>query len=170
MEFVRFTRYDVGIVHDIVQANVLLKERFMGRWQSWVFGIAIAGSCMLAQAQGPGVAPPPPPGAPPRRSLEALSELRMLTQQLNLTPDQREKLRPIVTEEGEQLHVVRIDERMTPDQKRAKVFEIREAFNPKIAAELTPEQQEKWKKLEESLVGKRPEAAKEPAKPGTPAK
>jgi Spy/CpxP family protein refolding chaperone len=125
---------------------------------------------MFAQAQGPGVAPPPPPGAPPRRSLEALSELRMLTQQLNLTPDQREKLRPIVTDEGEQLHVVRIDERMTPEQKRAKVIEIREAFNPKIAAELTPEQQEKWKKLQESLEGKRPETAKEPPKPTTPPK
>jgi len=102
--------------------------------------------------------------------VEALSELRMLTQQLNLTPDQREKLRPIVNEEGEQLHIIRIDERMTPEQKRAKVLEIREAFSPKIAAELTLEQQEKWKKLEESLEGKRPEGAKEPAKPATPPK
>jgi len=97
--------------------------------------------------------------------MEALSELRMLTQQLNLTPEQREKLRPIVTDEGEQMHVVRIDERMNPDQKRAKVIEIRQAFNPKIAAELTPEQQEKWKKLSASLEGKPPAEAKEPATP-----
>jgi hypothetical protein len=141
----------------------------MRRWQSLIFGMVVAGSCMFAQAQGPGVAPPPPPGAPQRRSLEALSELRMLTQQLNLTPDQREKLRPIVTDEGEQLHVVRIDERMTPEQKRAKVIEIRGVFSPKIAAELTPEQQEKWKKLDDSLEGKHPEPAKEPAKPTPPA-
>jgi Spy/CpxP family protein refolding chaperone len=102
--------------------------------------------------------------------MEALSELRMLTQNLNLTNDQREKLRPIVTDEGEQLHVVRIDERMTPDQKRSKVIEIREAFAPKISAELTPEQQEKWKKLQESLLGKRTDGAKEPAAPATPPK
>ena len=102
--------------------------------------------------------------------MEALSELRMLTQTLNLTNDQREKLRPIVTDEGEQLHVVHIDERMTPDQKRAKVIEIREAFAPKIAAELTPEQQEKWKKLQESLQGKKPEAGKDPATAATPPK
>jgi len=102
--------------------------------------------------------------------MEALTELRMLTQQLNLTNDQREKLRPVVTDEGEQMHRVRIDERMTPDQKRAKLVEIREAFAPKIAAELTPEQQEKWKKLQETLEGKKPEPAKEPAAPAAPPK
>ena len=138
----------------------------MRSWRARLFATAIAGSCICAHGQGPGVAPPPPPGAPQRRSMEALSELRMLTQSLNLTNDQREKLRPIVTDEGEQLHVVHIDERMTPDQKRAKVVEIREAFAPKIAAELTPEQQEKWKKLQ----GKKPEAAKDPATPTTPPK
>lgn len=142
----------------------------MRRWQSFVFGIAVAGSCMFAQAQGPGTPPPPVPGAPPHRSMEALTELRMLTQQLNLTPEQKEKLRPIVTDEGEQMHLVRINEQMTPDQKRAKVIEIRQAFNPKIAAELSPEQQEKWKKLAASLEGKPPAEAKEPATPPAPPK
>jgi hypothetical protein len=35
---------------------------------------------------------------------------------------------------------------MPPDQKKAKAQEIRETFRPKIAALLTAEQQEKWKK------------------------
>lgn len=140
----------------------------MRHWQSSVFVIAVMGSCMFVQAQGPGVAPPPPPGAPQRRTMEGLTELRTLTQQLNLTPDQREKLRPIVTDEGEQMHRVRINEQMTPDQKQAKVLEIRQAFNPKIAAELTPEQQEKWKKLEANLEGKPPVGAKDPATPAAP--
>ena len=62
-------------------------------WQSWLLGIVVfTGSCIIAQAQGPGAPPPPAPNAPPRRSLEALTELRWLSQQLNLTPDQREKL------------------------------------------------------------------------------
>jgi Spy/CpxP family protein refolding chaperone len=147
-----------------------VKEHSMPRWQSFVFGIAVMGSCMFVRAQGPGVAPPPPPGAPQRRTMEGLTELRALTQQLNLTPGQREKLRPIVTDEGEQMHLVRINEQMTPDQKRAKVLEIRQAFNPKIAAELTPEQQEKWKKLEASLEGKPPAGAKEPATSAAPQK
>jgi periplasmic protein CpxP/Spy len=140
----------------------------MHSWQAWIFGMALAGSCVYVQAQGPGAPPPPPPGAPARRSLEALTELRMLSQNLNLTNDQREKLRPIVTEEGDQMHTVRIDERMTPDQKRDKMIEIRQAFAPKIAAELTPEQQEKWKKMQESMQGKKPEAAKDPATAAPP--
>jgi Spy/CpxP family protein refolding chaperone len=94
----------------------------------------------------------------------------MLSQQLNLTPEQREKLRPIVTEEGEQLHDLRIDEHLPPDAKRAKVAEVREKFAPKIAAELTPEQQEKFKKLQESLTGKKPDAAKPAATPTDPPK
>jgi Spy/CpxP family protein refolding chaperone len=102
--------------------------------------------------------------------MEGLTELRTLTQQLNLTPDQREKLRPIVTDEGEQMHRVRINEQMTPDQKRAKMVEIRQTFAPKIAVELTPEQREKWKKLEDSLEGKPPAEAKEPAAPAAPQK
>jgi Spy/CpxP family protein refolding chaperone len=135
--------------------------------QSWLCTLALTATLSggLLSAQGPGVAPPPPPNAPPHRSLEALSELRMLTQQLSLTPDQREKLRPIVIEEGEKLHDLRIDEHLPPDAKRTKMTEVREKFAPKIAAELTPEQQEKFKKLIEGMTGRKPDAPKEaPAK------
>lgn len=139
-------------------------------WQSWLLGIAVfVGSCIVAQAQGPGAPPPPAPNAPPRRSLEALTELRWLSQQLNLTPEQREKLRPTVVDEGEQLHQVRIDERLSPDQKREKSLEIRQAFRPKIAAELTPEQKEKWQKMQEGFEAKPPQGAKDaPAAPAPP--
>ncbi|MGC2185039.1 MAG: hypothetical protein WA637_17310, partial [Terriglobales bacterium] len=90
---------------------------------------------------------------------------RWLTQQLKLTPEQHEKLRPIVVDEGEQLHTVRLDERLPPDQKRTKMLEIRRAFAPKIAAQLSPEQQEQWKKMQENFEGKRPEGGKETATP-----
>ncbi len=66
----------------------------MQSWQAWVIGIALAGSCVYVQAQVRGLRLRRRPGAPPRRSLEALTELRMLSQNLNLTNDQREKLRP----------------------------------------------------------------------------
>ena len=133
---------------------------------SWMLGLVMmAASCLFAHGQGPGVAPPPPPNAPPRRSMEALSELRWLTQQLKLTPEQADKVRPIVTDEGEQLHLVKLDERLPLDQKRAKMLEIREAFRPKIAAVLTPEQQEKWKQMQPPALGKAPEAPKDSSAP-----
>jgi len=138
---------------------------------SCIVGLAmLAGGWAIANAQGPGTAAPPPPNAPPRRSIEALSELRWLTQQLSLTPEQREKLRPIVVDEGEQLHDLRINERLSPDQKKAKALEIREAFRPKIASELTPEQQEKWKKMQPGTEAKPPEGHKETPPTNAPPK
>jgi periplasmic protein CpxP/Spy len=145
----------------------------MRSWQSWMCGIALAGGSLFAHGQGPGPKPMPVPGQQsigPHRTLEAMGELRSLTQQLGLTPEQREKVRPIVNEEGEQLRVTRLDEHLTPDQKRQKSLEIREAFQPKIAAVLTPEQQEKFKKMMESYRGKNPEGLKSGDPAPTPPK
>jgi hypothetical protein len=68
------------------------------------------------------------------------------------------------------LRVTRLDEHLTPDQKRQKSLEIREAFQPKIAAVLTSEQQEKFKKMLASYQGKRPEGAKSGNPPPAPPK
>jgi Spy/CpxP family protein refolding chaperone len=162
-----------GRMPDLLLIDLHLhKEKSMqASWQSRLLMVMVAvGMCTLARAQGPGTAPPPAPNAPPHRSIEALSELRWLTQQLSLTPEQREKLRPIVVEEGEQLHDLRINERLSPEQKRARTTEIREAFRPKIAAELTPEQQEKWKKMQAAPDAKKTEGTKDTAPAGTPPK
>jgi len=53
--------------------------------------------------------------------MEGGGELGNLSLQLNLTPEQREKLRPILDEEGQQLHDVRIDEHVPPDVKACQV-------------------------------------------------
>jgi len=89
----------------------------------------------------------------------------MLTQQLSLSPEQREKVRPIVSEEGERLRLVQLEEHLAPDQKRQKSLEIRESFEPKIAALLTPTQQERFKKMREAYQWKRPAGAKDPVTP-----
>jgi Spy/CpxP family protein refolding chaperone len=136
-------------------------------WSSTIVLTVFSAGSLFAQL---GMVNQPPANGATRRSMEAVSELRMLGQQLNLTPEQREKLRPIVTEEGEQLHDLRIDEHLPPDVKRNKMIEVREKFAPKISAELTPEQQEKFKKLEEGMTGKKAEAPKEGAAPAPPQK
>lgn len=146
-----------------------------GSCRSWMLGIAWVGTSLLLYGQGTTQPPAqiPSPGQQsigPHRTLEALAELRALTTQLNLTPDQREKLRPIVTEEGEQLRVIRLDEHLTPEQRLQKSREVREAYHPKIAALLTSEQQEKFKKMQEAYQVKRPEGAKDSATPPAPQK
>jgi hypothetical protein len=54
--------------------------------------------------------------------------------QLKLTDDQMMKLRPIVDDEGVQLSAVRLDEHLTPDQRRDRSKEIRDLFRPRITA------------------------------------
>ena len=135
-------------------------------WRLWILGIGCVGASLLLHGQEPAPAQIPSPGQQsvgPHRTMEALSELRALTAQLNLTPEQREKLRPVVTEEGEQFRVVRLDEHLTPEQRQQKYWEVRQSYQPKIAALLTPEQQEKFKKMQEAYRVKHPEGAKDSA-------
>ena len=130
-----------------------------GQWKAALLLLLATGSLCPGQSTPQSAPTPPPQDAAPRagtpvpgarRTLEGQAELRRLTTALGLNPDQHDKLRPIITDEGELLSAVRLNEHMTPDQKRAKLQEIRDTFNPKITAVLTPEQQEKWKKMQES--------------------
>jgi hypothetical protein len=42
-------------------------------------------------------------------------------------------VRPVVTEEGEQLRVIRLDEHLTSEQRQQKSWEVRQTYQPKIA-------------------------------------
>lgn len=68
---------------------------------------------------------------------------------LNLTDEQKAKLRPIITEENQQMEAVRNDTKMTQDQKIAKANQIRAEASPKIKAVLTPEQLQKLSELQQ---------------------
>ena len=86
--------------------------------------------------------------------MEGGGELGNLSLQLNLTPEQREKLRPILDEEGQQLHDVRIDEHVPPDVKACQVDRSARQVCSENRRRATPEQLPKFKKLHESLTGK----------------
>jgi len=137
----------------------------VGKSRMLVLAVAAMGACSAA---GQNVQPPSPPpsvgspitGARPRRTLEGVSELRRLSE-LKLTDDQMTKLRPIVDDQGVQLSAVRLDEHLTPDQRRQRYQEIRDLFRPKITAILTPEQQAKWKQMDQPAP-----ATDEKGKPG----
>jgi len=135
------------------------------RWKFWLGALTSVVICgclaVAAQDAPPQSAPPSTPNAGGehpagggRRTMESLGEMRWLSQQLNLTEEQKEKLRPILQDEGEQLRTTRLDEHLPLDQKRTKMMEIRDSFRPKIAAVLTPEQQEKMKKIQEAAQQK----------------
>ena len=68
---------------------------------------------------------------------------------LNLTEEQKAKLRPIIMEENQQMEALRNDTSMTQEQKVAKGNQIRETASPKIKAILTPEQLQKLSDLQQ---------------------
>jgi Spy/CpxP family protein refolding chaperone len=79
----------------------------------------------------------------------AENRVRHIADQLNLTPEQRDQIRPIVKQEAEQIQAVRNDNSLTPEQKQAKLREIHQTFRPQIAKVLTPEQKQKFKEMKE---------------------
>ncbi|MBZ5550939.1 MAG: hypothetical protein LAO22_23785 [Acidobacteriia bacterium] len=86
------------------------------------------------------------------------AHLRWLGEQLNLTDDQKAKLKPILMQEGQQIRTVRQDSSLLQDQKMEKVKAIHQSFEPQINNVLTCEQQEKYKQLEKEAQKRRQQA------------
>jgi Spy/CpxP family protein refolding chaperone len=77
------------------------------------------------------------------------TRLERLSRQLNLTNDQKTKLKPILHNEWQEMKPIHDDTSLSQDQKREKMKSIHEKYRSDIAGVLTPEQQEKWKNMQE---------------------
>lgn len=71
---------------------------------------------------------------------------------LNLTDEQKAKLRPIIADENQQMEAVRNDNSMSQAQKIDKANQIRAQASPKIKAVLTPEQLQKLAQMQQDRV------------------
>jgi hypothetical protein len=67
--------------------------------------------------------------------------LEELTQKLSLTPDQQKQVGDIIKAGRDQMKVVRDDDSLSDDDKRAKGREIMNSTRSQIRAALTPDQQ-----------------------------
>ena len=77
--------------------------------------------------------------------------LQEVAKELNLTEDQKEKLKPILHAEMEKIKELRENKDLTREQKIEKFKAIREEAAPQVKAILTPEQLEKWQKMREEF-------------------
>ena len=84
---------------------------------------------------------------------------------LNLTDEQKAKLRPIVADETQQLDAVRSDSSLSTEQKVQKANQIRETASPKIKAILTPEQLQKLADMQQKARQQQGSPSSEPQKP-----
>ena len=81
--------------------------------------------------------------APPTRA----ERLKAVSEQLKLTDEQKEKIKPILQEERKKVRELRENKDLSRQDRVAKLKEIREDVGTKLKPILTPEQLEKWNKL-----------------------
>jgi len=80
--------------------------------------------------------------------------LQMLSEKLNLSDDQKAKLKPVLQDNMEQIKAVREDSSLSEEQKHAKLKSIHESMHGQINAMLTPEQQAKFKQMRQEQMAK----------------
>lgn len=92
-------------------------------------------------------------GQPPIAQQERLlSALDWLDRELSLTDAQTMTVRRILLEEGRQIMSIREDHSLTQDQKRNYVLQLHRSTTYEMTSVLTPDQQEKFMKIERHPV------------------
>jgi periplasmic protein CpxP/Spy len=81
-------------------------------------------------------------------------KLQHLSSELNLTDDQKTKLKPILQNEVSQAKAVRDDSSMSDDAKQAKIKQIHASTKQQMNEILTPDQQQKLAAMKAEKNGK----------------
>jgi len=109
-----------------------------------------------------------PPSANSGAHASAQSGSSSVDDELQLTPDQKQKIAAVVDDENKQISAVRDDNSMNLEQKQQKVLAIRQAGTPKIKAVLTPDQLQKLAAIQQRVrdqQGSQQAPAQNPAPP-----
>src|SRR5262245_36430164 len=114
----------------------------------------------VQDAQQP--APPQAASKMPPGHESVAERLESMSKELNLTQEQREKIRPVLEEHSKQMRELRNDTSLTPEQRRDKARAMMMETHEKIAAVLTPEQKGKLKQHMEQMRQQREAHQKEP--------
>jgi len=93
----------------------------------------------------------PPSQGSPSASGQQSNQPSSIDDELQLTPDQKQKIAAVVDDENRQIGTVRDDNSMSMQQKQQKVMQIRQAGTPKIKAILTPEQLQKLAAIQQKM-------------------
>jgi Spy/CpxP family protein refolding chaperone len=139
---------------------------------SFALGLAIS---LPAVAQSPASNPSAPSApaqaAPPSSGQQSSPAANQNSAQaqanqdnpLNLTDEQKAKLRPIIADENQQMEALRNDNSLTQEQKIEKANQIRAQASPKIKAVLTPEQIQKLAEMQQERVRQQQQENQQPA-------
>jgi protein CpxP len=113
----------------------------------------LGGTSLQAQDSTNTPSATPPPGAHGMRGRPSLDQI---AKELNLTDDQKTKMKAALEDQQKQIHALREDTSLSTEDKRAKAKTIREATQAKLKEILTPEQ---FEKLHKQMHQNRPPSA-----------
>lgn len=129
-----------------------------------IFSLALGGLLTLgvsgtARAQDNPPPPPPPPdqaqpgGAPGpgARRMDPDRQLQRLTQELNLTTDQQDKIKPLLVDRAQKMQALFQDQSLSQEDRRMKARTISEGTNNSIKALLTDDQKQKFDAMQERM-------------------
>src|SRR5215831_489405 len=77
----------------------------------------------------------------------AMSKAQAVAQELNLTPQQKEKILPILAAEAPKVNAIKNDNTLSRVQKMEQVRAIHQQTDPQMKAILSPEQYQKLKQI-----------------------
>lgn len=125
------------------------------RWSILAILVLSVAGLTFAQASQEPQAPSSDKHAGMQHKMESADQqLQMLSEKLNLTDDQKAKVKPILEDQMKQMKAVHEDSSLSPEQKRAKMKSIHESLHEQINAVLTPEQQTKFKQMQQEHMEK----------------
>jgi periplasmic protein CpxP/Spy len=120
------------------------------KWMAGVLGAALAiGAPVFAQTAPDSGQENPQAQTAPKGYRHHGDRMKKLSQELNLTPDQQAKIKPIFQQARAQGKTIHQDASLTKEQKMAKMKELRQNTMAQMNEILTPEQQATWKQLRE---------------------
>jgi Spy/CpxP family protein refolding chaperone len=109
-----------------------------------VAGGMIAGSAL--QAQDSTNTPPPNVRPGGGAGMRARPNIEQLAKDLNLSDDQKAKLKTALDEQMKKMQELRADTSLSQEDRRAKMKEMRDDLTAKVKEILTADQFEKWQK------------------------
>jgi periplasmic protein CpxP/Spy len=83
---------------------------------------------------------------------EATSKAQAMAQELSLTPQQKEKILPILASEVPKVHAIKNDNSLSTVQKMQQVRALHQQTDPQMKAILSPDQYQKLKQLRAQAV------------------
>jgi Spy/CpxP family protein refolding chaperone len=90
--------------------------------------------------------------APTSSAQSKAAKLESISQQLNLTPQQKAKVLPILADEGPKVQAIKNDNSLSKMQKIQQIKAIHRQTDPQMKAILSPEQYQKLQTVRQQTI------------------